>query len=95
MHVAPVCHDGSVLCASDVINREGTHCDGGQAWLPHRQPCARLASTGIQVLQTPGFCLSALVSTSDGYFNILPFLNKKNRLELRTEGLWCVSLCRG
>lgn len=55
----------------------------------------RLAPTGMQFLQTLGFCLSALVSTSDGYFNSSPFLNKKKGLELRTEGLWCVSLCCG
>lgn len=76
--MAPACHIAGVLCTSDVINREGTHRDGGQARLSHRQPCARLASAGIQLLQTLGFCLSALVSTSDGYFNMLPFLNKKD-----------------
>lgn len=80
---------------SGVVDGEGARCDGGQAWLLHWQPCARLASTETQVLQTLGFCLSALVSTSDGYSNMLLFLNKKNGLELRTEGLWCVSLCRG
>lgn len=76
---------------SGVTDGEGARCDGGQAWLPH----TRLASTETQVLQTLGFCLSALVSTSDGFSNMLLFLNKKNGLELRTEGLWCVSLCRG
>lgn len=48
---------------------------------------------GFRFFRLRSFVLSALVSTSDGYFNTLPFLSKRNRLELRTEGLRCVSLC--
>lgn len=90
--MAPGYCSASVLCPSAVISKEGTCCDGHQPWLPCPRLRTRLASAGIQVLQTLGFCLTALVSTSDGYFGMLPFLNKKTRLELRTEGLWCGSL---
>lgn len=56
---------------------------------------AMTTAAGIQALQTLGFCSSALVSTSDGYFKRLPFLNIKKGLDLRTEGLWCVTVHRG